>query len=288
MHNFCLAPSVSASSFGAIIVTSNPAYLPFRFTSHHPMSEMLTKNGVSFLVDSSLSLSSEILCLQVIRLQTTYSPSGHRRVILTLSDGQYFTESLLSPQLFHLFDTGKIVTNDIVNVTRFTVNSIGSEKSIFLLALTVKKGMADVIGSPDPIKIDKNMPSAPVDDSGVSVKRKSYIMANDHGDVDTFPSKPDDTISIIECSSCNSNPCEWVKYGPSVIKQIEDDYLSSEEVIGNRQLRFVAYSAYSNMKHGYLGKRNRIPLPPCVESGIRNKYPDSTNSYVGFKFSKVN
>jgi hypothetical protein len=36
------------------------------------------------------------------------------------------------------------------------------------------------------------------------------------------------------------------------------------------------------MKHGYLGKHNRIPIPKCVESGIRLKYLDTNNTYVGF------
>jgi hypothetical protein len=39
---------------------------------------------------------------------------------------------------------------------------------------------------------------------------------------------------------------------------------------------------FTSMKHGYVGKHNRKPLPECVESGIRLKYPYVNNSYVGF------
>ncbi len=64
------------------------------------------------------------------------------------------------------------------------------------------------------------------------------------------------------------------------------DCSDSGDTIGNKQLRFLSYSEYTNMKHGYLGKHNRVPIPNCVVSGIRVSYPDKNNCFVGFRNAK--
>ncbi len=88
----------------------------------------------------------------------------------------------------------------------------------------------------------------------------------------------------------------WTKYGPCLMEQIDNEFAATfvdnhgnivDEVdgqvrIGNKQLQFLAYSAFTSMKHGYLGKHNRIPIPKCVESGLCLNYPDIINTYVGF------
>ncbi len=40
------------------------------------------------------------------------------------------------------------------------------------------------------------------------------------------------------------------------------------------------------MKHGYLGRKKRIPLPHCVQCGIRINFPDESKIYVGFKYAE--
>ncbi len=57
------------------------------------------------------------------------------------------------------------------------------------------------------------------------------------------------------------------------------------DVIGNKQFRFIAYSAYTSLKHGYLGKHNHVKIPHCVECGTRVNFPDDNNPYVGFKYA---
>jgi hypothetical protein len=92
-------------------------------------------------------------------------------------------------------------------------------------------------------------------------------------------------------------PSDWMKYGPCILIQINNEYAGKfvdrhgnivddadgQVRIGNKQLRFMAYSAFTSMKHGYFGKRNRIPIPKCVESGIQLNYPDNNNAHVGFR-----
>ncbi len=57
------------------------------------------------------------------------------------------------------------------------------------------------------------------------------------------------------------------------------------DAITSKQLHFVAYTEYVSLKHGYLGKRNRVRIPHCVECGIRCNYPDEDNFYIGFCYA---
>jgi hypothetical protein len=67
---------------------------------------------------------------------------------------------------------------------------------------------------------------------------------------------------------------------------VDEDDAGGHVRIGNKQLRFLAYSMFTSMKHGYLGKHNRKLLPRCVESPIHLKYPDVNNTYLGFCAAK--
>jgi hypothetical protein len=87
----------------------------------------------------------------------------------------------------------------------------------------------------------------------------------------------------VACEHCNNKPCDWTEYGPSIIQHIANEYAGK----ANKQLRFLAYVAYTSTKHGYLGKRKRILIPQCVECGIRCIYPDENHSYVGFKEATI-
>jgi hypothetical protein len=57
--------------------------------------------------------------------------------------------------------------------------------------------------------------------------------------------------------------------------------------ITNQQLRYFAYSAFTSAKHGYLGKKNHIPWPLCIQNGIQDKFPEEDNNYVGFIGSTI-
>ncbi len=105
----------------------------------------------------------------------------------------------------------------------------------------------------------------------------------------------------VPCESCNSHPCDWTTYGHEVISHLNDNYArlyidnnghvwdeltESTSIITNGHLCYLAYCAFSAAKHGFLGKKKHIPLPHCVQMGIRSKYPDEYDDYVGFKYTK--
>jgi hypothetical protein len=103
---------------------------------------------------------------------------------------------------------------------------------------------------------------------------------------DEKPSKddPSDIVDGVKCENCHNQPCDWTKYGPEIIDHLNNNYVGNymnedgivvdeltekSSIITNHQLQFLAYSAFTSMKHGYLGKKKPIPLPHCVQCGIR-------------------
>ncbi|XP_056419591.1 uncharacterized protein LOC130361053 [Hyla sarda] len=57
----------------------------------------------------------------------------------------------------------------------------------------------------------------------------------------------------------------------------------------NRQYRWTAYKAFTVMIYGFLGGKNRVPIPSCVINKIRKTFPDVDATYTGFQwFSDYN
>jgi hypothetical protein len=65
------------------------------------------------------------------------------------------------------------------------------------------------------------------------------------------------------------------------------EHTAASNVFSDKQLYFLAYSLYREMKHDYLGKCCWVPISHCVVGGIHEKFSDSY-SYVGFEATKFN
>jgi len=135
-------------------------------------------------------------------------------------------------------------------------------------------------------------------DAAANVKWKAFMCSNAYENdaaeqgviMVSGESKDKETV----CDECCQSPCNWKNYGPCLLKQMNNEYVGKffvghgtivDEVggpvrIGNKQLQFLAYYLFTAMKHGYLGKHNRKPIPKCIEIGIDQNYPDVNN--VGF------
>jgi hypothetical protein len=103
------------------------------------------------------------------------------------------------------------------------------------------------------------------------------------------------------CENCSNHPCNWTKFGPTIIGHLNEDYVGRlvdkdgnvveeyeegiTDLITNKQLRFLAYFAYTSLKHGFLGKKKRIPIPHCMECGIRLHFPEKNKCHVGFCYA---
>lgn len=108
-------------------------------------------------------------------------------------------------------------------------------------------------------------------------------------------------VAGVPCDKCSSYPCDWITYGPEISAHLNEKYVGlfidndgnvgdqssgSSSIVKNSHLQYLAYCTFSSAKHGYLGKNKRIPLPHCVQMGIRANYPDKCDVYVGFQYAK--
>ena len=83
------------------------------------------------------------------------------------------------------------------------------------------------------------------------------------------------------CDHCREVSCVWENIGDEV-----KDYMRSkldEGVVGSNVLRKLGYQKSISLIHGSLGKGNRVQLPHCVVTGIRNEYPDKKETYQGYR-----
>ena len=53
--------------------------------------------------------------------------------------------------------------------------------------------------------------------------------------------------------------------------------------VPNICIRHFMYKSYIRKRYGILGAGKRLKIPGCVETQIKNLYPDPKHNYVGFK-----
>lgn len=91
------------------------------------------------------------------------------------------------------------------------------------------------------------------------------------------------------CNLCSNCPCllDQGLYEELVMAYdlgLDPDF----PFLTSKEQRFRLYRHATSWIHGYLGKGNRIELPQCVRTEIRDLAPESTGNYVGFKKRKYN
>lgn len=55
----------------------------------------------------------------------------------------------------------------------------------------------------------------------------------------------------------------------------------------NKSYRFAAYKQHTYLEFGYMGPRNRRPLPSCVVWRIRDKFPDPLGNYTDYLPTRI-
>jgi hypothetical protein len=99
---------------------------------------------------------------------------------------------------------------------------------------------------------------------------------------------------VIVCQICGSTPCEWAEFGDEVKDYSKRLYIHKAmngtiamtdrdgNFIPNKKMRKALYKTFTYLKFGHLGRGNRIPIPLCVVSKIREMYPEPDGNYIGF------
>jgi hypothetical protein len=212
--------------------------------------------------------------------------------------------------LSNLFITGDVKLFIIVSVTKVTVTEIRGIIKFMLVEMAPQCKCENVIGELTYVKMDckRQLSRSASDNCPVPTKqlcadevRNLFRESKFHCNDKSFNAEPSNVIDTVTCENCNNHPCEWTKYGPEIIPHLNNNYLGyfmdedgnvvdeltrKASIITNCQLQFLAYSAFTSMKHHYLGKKKCLPLPYCIQCGIRVNFPDDHNYYVGFRYAE--
>ncbi len=265
-------------------------------------ADTLTVDGVKMVMDGNLSSDpSPVVVVQVIDISWSKSCNGRDRCAVTISDGDHFMECFVAPQLFDVV-TNTVTKFSVVEVSNISSSLINGHSSVIVNDLVVMTQSDDVLKEPVPYKKVASDPLLDVSNvmsiSATGTRRKFQAQHNDRFSATSEEEAVVTEDSYVSCENCNSKPCDWTQFGPGIVAHLMDEFVGccidsdgnvdhenydGGTVITNKQLRFLAYSAYTSAKHGYLGKRKRIPIPYCVESGIRCNFPEENGFYVGFQ-----
>ena len=93
-----------------------------------------------------------------------------------------------------------------------------------------------------------------------------------------------------DCPHCTQNPCLWHMHEETIMGEVSIWIATQEETeeveaLTNNLIRKKCYQLFVSFHHGFLGKGKREKLPGCVTTAIREAFPDSSDTYMGFKHS---
>jgi hypothetical protein len=239
----------------------------------------------------------------VLSVEECVTQGGRKKLTLTISDGVRSLSCGVAPLLFNLFEGNDITINTIVAINQVVVSDIGGCSMVIILDMVPVCQHEKVIGDPTFSSNDKKHAMS----SGVAERCPvNLICARDIRNVFLeLGSNANEVIAAepfgVPCEYCNCHPCDWTAIGPDIISHLMEKCVGcfidmdgnvtgvmtdSTSKVTNRHLRYLAYCTFSAAKHGYLGRKKRIPLPHCIEIGVREKNPDECEDYVGFQYAK--
>ena len=113
----------------------------------------------------------------------------------------------------------------------------------------------------------------------------SSATKHESDDASTSSEKASDDGSVDVCVKCGYTLCSVIKFKEEIFSTSEGVTLMHEEYT-NAQRRHKAYTLYTQMIYGSLGKHNRTPLPVCVERGFKAMWREANSyDYTGYKSS---
>jgi hypothetical protein len=228
---------------------------------------MLTVGGVECAFSLAIDQDRIPITLQVLEVELVTDDCCDTpvRVQVTLSDGIHFSSMTLARRLHHL--GSELHQGDIVTLTNYISQRVKDDNVVIIcLDITVIAASEGIIGNPSEFVSELQIINQPsVVSTAKDVINKSF--------------------SLVFCGECQQTPCDWSTFGPTIIEMVTSKISSIpsfNDAVINKQCRFAAYQMFTRTKLGYMGKGNRVQLPTCVSSGIKNHFPDPNKSYVGF------
>ncbi len=143
--------------------------------------------------------------------------------------------------------------------------------------------------TPKANSVTKKGYSISFDDSEEEGKCESNSKKTKAPAVDNYPE------DVPVCWICGGTPCDWTEYSTEVMEHIDSKFpLSSDgthhidaitkQVVPNQKIRFVLYKTFTYLRYGHLGRGVCIPLCACVESKVKELFPNEEGTpYTGFQ-----
>jgi hypothetical protein len=233
-----------------------------------------TLGCVNLLIDCSIDNALGEVVVQVIAVEMSLSVRGNARCVFTISDGNHFMECYLAPQLLPLVSRKRLKKYSVVRANSVVCSTVSDKSSFIMNIIKVIADEADVINEPvayEPVRVlssslDCSNKTNSVNVNATRVKFRAVHEASLSGGSEGDQDGKEEHYVCYE--NCNSKPCDWTEYGQGIIAHIEnkvkghfmdshgniiDAGTDSCTPITNKQLRYIAYGAYTLAKHGYLG-----------------------------------
>jgi hypothetical protein len=242
----------------------------------------LTKDGVPTLWNwKSPPPESFNPVLQIVQMKKTEKEKGGIIYRVALSDGDSFVDGALVAKLRDLVDSRHIEMNVVVKLTQFSVTEVSNMVVVIVIDVLILHNPRFPWGVPS------HFTGVVLDaDERERKSQEPLSLVKDHFVTQNaiFDDGPEDVKEGDHtCADCHRTVCHWALYGQQIMSYVDEMCEAEDLNLSNKEIRFLCYSGYSAMRHGYLGRHNRRRIPFCVEEGFRFHYPDDNGSYVGFR-----
>ncbi len=148
-------------------------------------------------------------------------------MVVTLSDGVSYLRCFVSPQVYHVFDEKVCIKNSILRVGRFVYYNAVVGIQVILLDVSVQSSECLVIGKPSAWQNHKKCRVEDEPDGAANVKFITFMHNNNNNENDA--NKEGKIVGSdvgkdtkLNCDECCQNPCNWTKYGPCLLIQINN------------------------------------------------------------------
>jgi hypothetical protein len=237
----------------------------------------LTSGAVELLLRHEV-LDEQCYVLQILRVMEGTTVKGGRRDTLTVSDGVHHLDCFCLPNLFSLLDSEEVSCHSAISISKVSYVQCSEGTNIVILDVTFMAARDDIIGSP------VTLPKCTLESENNAIIHRKRSRSNEghelqkhfqaqHNEVlqsETLDG-PDASHQHPVCEHCNNVPCDWAMYGLEVVNHVIKDYTDDGHPLANtsnKQLRYYCYTAFTSMKHGYLGKKKRIPFLVALNVGF--------------------
>ncbi len=260
------------------------ALVVLHIISISPGMSTLTPGVVERFANGRNLSNGEAACVQVIQIMKGYSRSRTKKCTVTISDGIHCMDVMLSPHLIELVPKGTLTLYTIISINNAAVMDTATGVGCVVLQMEVQHNASDVIGEPIYMKKWVAGVSSSV---GESVEKKLRLHDAKTAFMEHLQTAPinetyqtsDKSISV--CKNCNNSPCDWIEHGPGILQYLSDEYVGQyingdgqlydefaegRDVVTNKNIHCVAYSIFTALKHGVVGRKKRIKLLHCGNS----------------------